>query len=306
MDTHSDRIVRATVLTSLYNSELFIEDYLKALSLIEGKEMIEVLLLHNAPNEKEMEIINAYLPSLSFVKHIIIPQREFLYRTWNRGISLSQGEYITVWNVDDVRFPESIVQQIQALDDCPNAAVAYGDIWVSKVYGVCEGELTNSPSHNRKKDFFKAYHMSCFQMWRKSIHETIGYYDEQFRCSADFDFQIRAAIHFPFVKVKEVLGVYLDDQPFKISYNGCQQSENDIINLRYGAYERLNIFRVCSSKKKYRKNHHLFFDEWHPFTEESQFGLIYKAKGLFLSFFRSTIFEIKRIIKKMLYGKKTN
>jgi len=292
--------IKISVLTSLYRCEQFLEGYFKHLSEINGTNQIEVLLLHNDPQDDEMKIINRWLPKMPFVRHIIIPQRETLYCTWNRGITLSQGEYITVWNVDDVRFPNSILQQAEVLDKNPETAIAYGDIWVSKIYGERIGYCTNSPTDNRNKDFFKQYHISCFQMWRKSIHETIGYYDEQFKCVADFDFQVRAALHFPFVKTAEPLGIYLEDQPHKLSANGLSDAERNMIYLRYGAYQHLNIALLPQTKKMYEQNKMLFFDEWRDFTEQAPFGKWYKAIGIVRACFTSAYWICKQLVKKIL------
>ena len=293
---------KISVLTSLYNCESFLQNYFHALAKIEGKEQIEVLLLHNAPQEKELTIIIEHLTSLDFVSHIIIPERETLYRTWNRGIQLSEGEYITVWNVDDVRFPDSILQQAKALDDNPEAAIAYGDIWVSRQYGVYGAKKTNSPVFNSfsYKKFLTEYHMSCFQMWRRSIHSNIGYYDEQFKCIADFDFQIRTALHFPFVKTGEPLGIYLEDQPHKLSASGLQLFEYNIISLRYANYSLMNFFLLSETKMKYQINRMLFFDKWNDFTEKTPFGWFYKMQGIFYASLKSFNWLFRQTAKKIL------
>ncbi|MDR0613299.1 MAG: glycosyltransferase [Dysgonamonadaceae bacterium] len=293
--------VKISVLTSLYRCEQFLESYFKYLSEINGTDKIEVLLLHNDPQENETEIIIRRLPKAPFVRHIIIPEREGLYSTWNRGIRLAQGEYITVWNVDDVRFPNSILQQTEAMDKNPEAAIAYGDIWVSSNYGECNGFCTNSPENNCNKDFFKQYHISCFQMWRKSIHETIGYYDEQFKCVADFDFQIRAALHYLFVKTDEPLGIYLEDQPHKLSANGLSDMERNIVYLRYGVYQHLNLALLRQAKRRYRQNKMLFFNKWCDFTEQAPFGKLYKATGFICACFRSFYWLCRQTAKKIVY-----
>lgn len=289
--------VKISVLTSLYRCEQFLEDYFKHLLKINGTDEIEVLLLHNDPQKRETEIINQWLPKIPFIRYIIIPERESLYRTWNRGIGLSKGEYITVWNVDDVRFPGSILQQAAALDKNPDAAIAYGDIWISDKYGVCGSIRTNSPKSNCKKVFFREYHISCFQMWRKSIHETIGYYDEQFKCVADFDFQIRAALHYPFVKTDEPLGIYLEYQPHKLSANGLQLIEYNMIAMRYASYRYLNLFLLPETNRKYHRKQLLFFDKWQDFTEQSPFGKKYKAAGAICACFGSFYWLCKQLAK---------
>jgi len=290
--------IKISILTSLYNCERFLQGYFKALDKIEGKEQIEVLLLHNAPRDSELNIVNEYLPTFDFVRHIIIPERETLYRTWNKGIQLSEGEYITVWNVDDVRFPDSIIQQAEALDKNPEAAIAYGDIWVSKQYGICGTTKTNSPVYNpfTHKKFLSGYYISCFQMWRKSIHQTVGYYDEQFKCVADFDFQIRTVNRFPLIKVNELLGIYLEEQPHKLSADKVHEIENTIIYLRYGVYEKVDPFLVGTSRKKYRQNELLFFDEWHPNEIVKSTSIIRKFIGLGYSSVKCTIRHIKKIL----------
>jgi glycosyltransferase involved in cell wall biosynthesis len=293
---------RISVLTSLYNCESFLQGYFEALSKIEGKEQIEILLLHNAPTQNELDIINQYLPMMDFVKHIIIPEREGLYKTWNRGIQLSEGEYITVWNVDDVRFPDSILQQAGALDKNSEAVIAYGDIWISKEYGISGTKKTNSPTFNQstRKKFLSGYYISCFQMWRKSIHQTIGYYDEQFKCVADFDFQIRTALHFPLIKVEKPLGIYMEDQPHKLSANGLQPFERNIICLRYAGYKYLNFFLLKEAKKKYQQNRMLFFDEWKEFTEKIPFGWFHKLTGIVCASFGSFYWLCRQIAKKII------
>ena len=294
---------KISVLTSLYNCENFLQGYFHALAKIRGKEKIEVLLLHNAPQERELAIITENLPLFDFVRHIIIPEREGLYSTWNKGIQLSEGEYITVWNVDDVRFPDSILQQAEALDKNPQAAISYGDIWVSNEYGVCGSRKTNSPVYNTLsyKRFLSEYHISCFQMWRKSIHETVGYYDEQFKCIADFDFQIRAALHFPFVKTEEPLGIYLEGQPDKLSSNGFQAIEYNIISLRYANYHLLNLFLLPKTKKKYQINQLLIFDEWQDFTEKISLKWFYRLSGTVYASFNSVYWLCRQAGKKILF-----
>ncbi|MCL1934362.1 MAG: hypothetical protein FWF53_11195, partial [Candidatus Azobacteroides sp.] len=59
-------VKKISILTSLYNCENFLQDYFEALAKIEGKEQIEVLLLHNAPQEKELAVIAEHLPSFDF------------------------------------------------------------------------------------------------------------------------------------------------------------------------------------------------------------------------------------------------
>jgi glycosyltransferase involved in cell wall biosynthesis len=296
-------MIKVTVLVSLYKCSDFIRPFLEYATTMEGLQNTEFLFLHNDPQPEETLVIREFLDRFPHVSHIEIP-REGLYATWNRGIKLAKGEYITVWNVDDIRFADSIVKQAKALDDHPDSALVYGDMYCSKIYGEAGSKITNSPAWGKENlEFYRTYHMSCFQMWRKSIHSVIGYYDEQFKCSADFDFQIRTALHFPFVKAPSLLGIYLENQPHKLSSNGYQRYENNVIHLRYGAYENLDLTTLRKSIRLYSKRKLKFYGNWVGFEETSPFNTAYKVRGAFiavgnfpLSFSKVTV---KRILRSM-------
>jgi len=45
----------------------------------------------------------------------------------NTCIKEAKGEYVTIWNVDDLRTPNSLEMQMKALDENPDIALTYGD-----------------------------------------------------------------------------------------------------------------------------------------------------------------------------------
>ena len=59
--------------------------------------------------------------------------------------------------------------------------------------------------------------LACFTMWRKSLHEEIGYFDDQFKLAADYEFQIRGARVGKLKKGDFILGCYLSGDPNRLS-----------------------------------------------------------------------------------------
>lgn len=292
--------MKITVITSLYKCEKYLEGFFLAVDQIINKNECEFLLLHNAPQENELEIIKKNIKDKNWFRHIIIEQREGLYTTWNRGIKMSNGEYCTVWNVDDIRFPDSIFSQAKALDENPLTAIAYGDIFMSVKYGEKSEKLYKFPEWiDNREEFYKSYLMSCFQMWRKAIHRDIGYYDEQFKCVGDFDFQIRSALKYPFTKVQNPLGIYLEGQQDKLSYSGLQTIENCMVYMRYGVYEKIELFYLFKSLSLYKNKYYLFFGEWHKNSLKSPISKIYRLKGIFISIFKFPL-QVTKIFLKMI------
>ncbi|MEO6915224.1 MAG: glycosyltransferase [Chitinophagaceae bacterium] len=261
---------RISVITSLYNSQDYLDGYFAAVEGISNKDELEILMIHNAPNEQELKIINALLPSYPFIKHIVVG-REGLYATWNRGINLSSGDYITVWNVDDVHLPDSLKHQADGLDAHPEAALAYGDFTIVKKYGDTEGFAVNEPQFSASNpSFFRQHHIGCFPMWRRTVHETIGFFDEQFRLIADLDFQIRIAKAYGLVKIPQQLGYYLEGTPGNLSSNAkLQDLEHTLLHLRYGNFGHLYLTHFFETFKKFKIFEYKWFGEFHKIPDRS-------------------------------------
>jgi len=257
---------KVSIITSLYNCERFISSYFDCVEKLNHTDDIEILLLHNQPKESEMLIIKDRLTSLPFVRHILIPERESLYQTWNRGVLLSKGEYLCVWNVDDIRLPDSVFEQKVTLDNNADASMTYGDLYYMYTYGVSSADLVDNPDFSlHKKEFLKNHSIGCFPMWRKSIHEKFGYFDEQFFLVGDYDFQIRLSLYSRLVKTESVLGYYLENDSGKLSMNSEKQiREINMVNLRYGIYDRLNWLLVPGILSKYNINKAKYNEEFYP------------------------------------------
>lgn len=243
---------KISILTSLYNCGNYIELFLQHALQCRNLHEIEILLLHNAPQKKEIEIIENYLPMSNSLRHIIIPEREGLYETWNRGIKLAKGEYIGVWNVDDIRTSDSIALQADTLDKHPQVALTYGDCIISTSFGALQGANWIEPEFSTEnKEFFRTHFIGCFPMWRKQIHEDCGYFDEQFKLVADLDFQIRVARRFSLKKTAGTMGYFLDKVQTKLSSNRkLQKRENNVLMKRYGVFDLIDYVHVWLNSEK--------------------------------------------------------
>ncbi len=247
-------MVKITVLTSLYRCSAYIKGYFEFLRKLNRRDDLEVLLLHNDPTDIEMSIIKDNLVDLPFVKHIIIPEREDLYVTWNRGIRLAQGEYIAIWNVDDIRFSGSIDAQAATLDADSNILLTYGDIYYMYKYPEVSTTLWKNKDYlSGVSSFLSSHQIGCFPMWRKCLHKQLGYFDEQFKLVSDFDFQIRIARTGRIKKTNSILGAYLEYVPEKLSSNTKRQLvERNVVYLRYAILDKFNWLTAFSIAGKYR------------------------------------------------------
>lgn len=246
-------MVRISVITSLFRCRQYLDGYFDAVDKVVNKEECEFLLLFNDPSPEEEKIVHKYINGKSYFRYFKIA-REPLYATWNRGIHLSQGEYIANWNVDDCREPDSLKRQAEALDNYPGCAIAYGDTISVANFGDKVGKRNvEKPFTAENRPLFKhSFFMSCFPMWRKTIHEQVGYYDEQFKLVGDFEFQARVAYFYDFVKVDGILGYFLSGGGgTRLSQQIATHTiEDNLVYLRYGAYFKVNLLRLWETKRK--------------------------------------------------------
>ncbi|MFW9928432.1 MAG: glycosyltransferase [Candidatus Thorarchaeota archaeon] len=245
--------MKITVITSLYDCEKYLNGYFQSVEEIVNKDECEFLLLHNKPTKRELEIVNLNIQGRPWYHHIIIEEREGLYTTWNRAIHLARGEYCAIWNVDDIRSPDSLLLQKEALENYPESVISFGDIWGTEKYGKQKDIFYFHPTmEEEKEEYFKRHIIGCFPMWRKTIHSQIGYFDEQFKLVADFEFQIRVAIKYSIKKIYQPTGYYLILAKEKLSSDTkLQIKESNIVHLRYGNFDKINLLYLYASLRNF-------------------------------------------------------
>ena len=253
--------INISVITSLYKCVQFLEDFLLHYSKIDNLQECELVIIHNDPTEEELKILEKGIQGQMRVHHIKV-DREGLYASWNRGINQAKGKYIAVWNVDDVRTPGSLSAQKLALDNS-DAAICYGDFYGTSRYGTYMEKLyTYGEFKDVEKAAFSRHIIGCFPMWRKEIHKQVGYFDEQFRLVADYEFQLRVVRAYPLVKAQDLLGYYLENASHKLSSNrSIQTRERTAVELRYRMYTQI-LLHVLPAVIKYRISYVNNFGQW--------------------------------------------
>jgi len=299
--------MKITVITSLYRCEKYLRNFLLHLNLIINKDEIEFILIHNKPSKIELQIINDFCRNNKInLLHIIIPKLETIYASWNRGIKSSSGKYISIWNVDDIRTPFSLYNQAEVLDSNEHLGFVYGDYIETPIYNIKDGNLIITPDKFKVSKFINHYHVGCFPMWRKGIHNIIGYFDEQFKSAGDYDFFIRVSTYFIGRKAKGLLGYYLSSTG--VSKTGrINNIERTLIEIRYALFYKINYIFIFYLIRSYS----VFYCTWESkvnfvgnYFKEYKIRFIKNVPtiiiGLFLFPFRYLIPTIFRYIKRYI------
>jgi hypothetical protein len=71
-------------------------------------------------------------------------------------------------------------------------------------------------------------------MWRKKLHDEIGYFSEEFRSAGDYEFWCRIGCRYPMMHLKQFLGVYYENpRGFANSDIELSARESAQIKLKY-------------------------------------------------------------------------
>lgn len=209
---------KVSIIVSLYNAANKLEFFLNNLQrqTMVRNATAEIILVDSGSPTNEREIFLKSIDSLNIqVLYVRTKTRETIQKAWNRGIQLAQAEYLTFLGVDEGITPEALEILATELDSDPSLD------WIqsnSLMTDVSEnGTWLKDVMFFERSNFhpFHIYLETCYISWvgalyRKSIHDRYGYYDDTFRAAGDTEFKNRVG---PFVKMKtlpKTLGIFFN------------------------------------------------------------------------------------------------
>ena len=279
------------IITSCYKWDKYIKDFLINLSSQTIFWLTTLILVHNDPSEYELNVINNFLKENPWsIKHIIVA-REPISVSMNRAIENSNWKYIISWDIDDIRTNNSIELQYKTLHENDDIYFTYWDFIIVNKYNETNWKIIVSPDFN-KESFKKSMYCGPFRAWKKSIHAKIGYFDEQLKSWADFDFVLRVSYNFNMKKTEWLLWYYLNENTWLSTWQknlvSLQQKELYIINKRYNIFDKINFFTKNDKYNIYKieKNKELI-PIWKYISN------YYVKKFWILNYLKSFIFTVK-------------
>ena len=208
--------IDVSILCSLWRGGRYIEGYMRDIvAQTVFADRCELIVIDAASPEGEGDVIAEYAQRFG---HRIVyhrtPERIGIYEAWNMAARMARGRYLTNANLDDLRRPDSIEQQCAALDALPHIDVVYQDVLYTPdpdipVDRVVSANVTTQFALATAQNmlFTNAPHNA--PMWRASLHDRIGWFDETLRSAADYEFWLRALIDGAgFYKINDPHAIY--------------------------------------------------------------------------------------------------
>ena len=271
-----------TIISSLYKSDKYLPKFsARLLEFADGLKNqhadFELIAIANDPTEAEKKFAQDFAKH-SWFKFISIG-REPLYATWNRGVGLARGEIIGFWNVDDVRYPEALIEA-QRLFEQGNELVYFpfkiGRYFklLGKYFLVGKQTIDSQIpefNHQTRPEFSRSMLCGPFFLFKKTFYGKVGPFDEQFKIAGDFDWCARAAkISDKFVKAKSVAGEFrVDGGGLSAGGSPRQIAENNIIYTRNHVWDKIQIAQDLLIIQ-YRAKHISFEGKFIPINQLPQ------------------------------------
>jgi len=210
-NTPSNYLVTAIV--STYKSEKFIRGCLEDLENQTIADKTEIIVIDSASPECEGDIVREFQEKYSNIRYFRTPQRESLYKSWNRAIKMATGKYITTANTDDRHRSDALEIMSNALNQNQDIHLVYADCFESTIPNETFDQCFKTRRYHYP-DYFPPSSLLAYQfgpqpMWKKEIHDKLGYFNEEFQVVGDYDFNIRFAFNYQAFHINQPLGLYL-------------------------------------------------------------------------------------------------
>lgn len=179
--------MKISIITVVYNNVNFIETNLKSIHSQSHKD-IQHIIIDGSSTDGTIE----YLKSDHGYPVNLVSEPDYgIYDAMNKGLSLAEGEVVGFLNSDDVYLDNTILEKISSIFTENDTDSVYGDLLY--VDQSLENPVRSWKSGN--------YHVGIMEKgWmpphptfyvKRSIYENYGYFDTDYKISADYDLMLR-------------------------------------------------------------------------------------------------------------------
>lgn len=222
-----------SIITVCYNSEKTINKTIESL-MNQSYEDFEYIIVDGGSTDRTVEIIKSFKDKAGNKVEYISEPDNGIYDAMNKGVKLSQGEYIVFMNSDDWFEQDSLKNVSKIIKENREIDIVFGNIKAIRKYKnklYYKVKIPNTQLLDLRKGMIFS-HQTMFT--KKSVFNSINYFDVNYKIAADWDFIIRAwKKGYKFKYIDEILGNF--------TYGGaCSKSH---ILEKHSVRKKNNLYR---------------------------------------------------------------
>ncbi len=215
---------------------------------------LEIILVDDGSTDGTADWIRTHFPSMNVLQQI----NQGVSSSRNHGIEKSKCDWIALLDSDDEWKPNKMERQVESLEKNPDVLFCHtNEIWIRNGVRVNQGK-----KHQKYGGmiFEKCLDMCRISpsssLFRKSLLNDVGYFDENLRVCEDYDLWLRITAKYPVLFLDEPLIIKYgghDDQlsrvPEGIEKYRIQSLEKIIKIPTFNDQQKINVREML--KKKY-------------------------------------------------------
>ncbi|MBI3806647.1 MAG: FkbM family methyltransferase [Nitrospirae bacterium] len=227
-----------SVIVSTYRAEAFMQECLEDLERQTMSRHMEIIVVDAASPENERAIVSAFQARYKNITFLRTPTRIGVYAAWNMALKLAAGTYVTPFSTNDRLRHDAYEILARTLDEHPDVALVYGDTYVTRhphqtfEHHQREG-VWKWPEYNYG-DLRRRCLVGPHPMWRRSVHDDVGFFDESFVALGDQDFWLRLGASRQLLHISEVTGLYWHSSEGLSNKPEIANPEEARLRARYG------------------------------------------------------------------------
>lgn len=214
--------MKISIIIPTYNRASFLSEALESVinqtvfsTLFQNQE-IEILVIDDGSVDKTREVIDRFKPYTTYLWH----EHRGVSAARNLGLKKARGEFIAYLDSDDLWLPEKLAIQLSYMKAFPRCLVCYTEeIWLRR------GRRVNPKKKHRKYSgwiFDKVLPLCLLSLssalFRRSLFDEIGFFDESLPAAEDYDLGIRIAHRYPIHLIEKPLIIKRGGHPDQLSH----------------------------------------------------------------------------------------
>lgn len=177
--------MKLSIITISYNNAADLEQTIKSV-LEQTWTEFEYIIIDGGSTDGSVELIERYQNRLDF--WVSEPDRG-IYHAMNKGVLKATGDYLLMLNAGDFLCDNDVLQRVFAMDNHQE------DLLLGDVHRTANGKVFRDNHYAAPLTFSFFRHTSISHQGtfiKRSLHDTVGLYDESLRFSSDWKFFVLA------------------------------------------------------------------------------------------------------------------
>jgi glycosyltransferase involved in cell wall biosynthesis len=236
MPTPSDTPLVSVVIPA-YNSAAFIERAIRSV-LNQDYRPLEIIVIDDGSTDNTSEVVAALDGAIRCERQ----PNAGAAAARNRGIQLSQGEFIAFLDSDDEWLPGRLEKTVRPLINNPDIGLCYCRCWRESSDGIRKLEHEEQVQHRLSYGLYPPPYLATpATIIRRACFDRCGLIDTTFPVNEDEELFIRIAEEYPVIQITEPL-VLIHDRPGSLSRSrNVKIAANCILRLANKTLDRGKI-----------------------------------------------------------------